>query len=70
MNSILDKRRRNKSFYDITEGKRKNVPKGSGRRNQREQELEESLGEIRRICSIAEKYAPDYDIEKIRQQVW
>lgn len=32
------------------------------------EELEESLDKIRHICGIAEKYAPDYDIEKILRE--
>lgn len=32
------------------------------------EDLEESVGEVQRICDLAAKYAPDYDIEKILQE--
>lgn len=42
----------------------KKLEKGKGP-EQIADELEEDLGRIFRICSIAEKYAPDYDEEAI-----
>lgn len=32
------------------------------------EDLEENLIEVRRICDVAAKYAPDYDIERILQE--
>ena len=31
--------------------------------------LEEDVGEIQKICKVAGKYAPDYDVDKICKEL-
>lgn len=32
-------------------------------------DLEEDISEVKRICNAAEKYAPDYDLEKVLREL-